>query len=97
MYVLSEVVIDDIVSGTRQGTRTKIRLSDRIAALRLLGQYHQPFDERVEHQHSHHLLIEHAARDLDNKLALLTSRRAEKIEDAQVVEDVKIVKCGQSD
>jgi hypothetical protein len=90
MYALNEVTIEDIETGKRTGTRTKIKLGDRIAALRLLGQHHQLFGERVEHQHEHHLLLEHAARDLDNKLALLISRRAEErresVEEAEVIE-----------
>jgi hypothetical protein len=91
LYAVNEVVVEDIDSGRRTGKRTRLRLGDRIAALRLLGQHHQLFSERVEHQHQHHLLLEHAARDLDNKLALLTSRRAEERNEAQKVEDAQVV------
>jgi hypothetical protein len=91
MYAIHSIVVEDIVAGPRQGVRTKIKLADRTAALRLLGQHHQLFSERVEHQHQHHVLIEHAARELDDRLALLTARRAEEpkkagAEGAEIVE-----------
>jgi hypothetical protein len=88
LYVLNEVTVEDIVAGPRQGKRTKIKLGDRIAALRLLGQHHQLFGERITHEHQHVHLIESAAAELTQKIALLTSRAREPsatVAEAEVV------------
>ncbi len=46
-YALNEVSVEDIVSGQRQGKRTKVKLPDRISALKLLGQQHGMFKTDV--------------------------------------------------
>jgi hypothetical protein len=38
-YALNEVTIEDIVTGPRQGKRTKIKMADPISALTKLGQH----------------------------------------------------------
>ena len=43
MYALNECSVDDIETKRGRGKRTKIRLADRIAALKLLGQLHGLF------------------------------------------------------
>jgi hypothetical protein len=42
------VSVDDIVAGPRQGKRTKVKLPDRIAALKLLGTHHGMFAQDVK-------------------------------------------------
>jgi hypothetical protein len=66
-------------------------MRDKRSALRDLG--HRPglFKDNVQHMHQHHLMLEHAARDLDDKLALLISRRAEEHGKAQKVEGAQVV------
>ena len=43
MYALQECSVDDIETKRGRGKRTKIKLADRIAALKLLGQLHGMF------------------------------------------------------
>jgi hypothetical protein len=43
MYALQECSVDDIETKRGRGNRTKIKLTDRIAALELLGQLHGMF------------------------------------------------------
>jgi phage terminase small subunit len=88
LYAVNEVTVEDIDSGHRQSKRTRLKLGDRIAALRLLGQHHQLFTERVEHQHEHVVVIENAARELQQRIALLTSRAQEPVADAEIVPPV---------
>jgi hypothetical protein len=86
LYAVNEVTVEDIESGKRTGKRTKLKLGDRLGALRLLGQHHGLFSERMEHQHEHHVLIEHAARELGQRIALLSSRAREPtVVDAELV------------
>ena len=47
MYALGEVAIEDIVRGPNSGTKTKVKLCDRISALKLLGQQHGLFAQSV--------------------------------------------------
>ena len=47
MYALNECSIDDIETKLGRGKRTKIKLADRIAALKLLGQLHGMFKQDV--------------------------------------------------
>lgn len=47
LYALCEVTVEDLVK-PREGTRTKIKLPDRIAALKLLGQVHGLFADNVK-------------------------------------------------
>jgi phage terminase small subunit len=74
LYAVNEITVEDIDSGRRQGKRTRLKLGDRIAALRLLGQHYGLFNDRIEHRHEHVHLIEHAARELHDRVALLTTR-----------------------
>jgi hypothetical protein len=79
LYAVNEVTVENIENGKRTGKRTKLKLGDRLGALRVLGQHHGLFSERVEHQHEHHVLIEHAERELGRRIALHSSRAREPV------------------
>jgi Terminase small subunit len=48
LYAVCEITVEDIASGARQGKRTRIKLPDRIAALKLLGTHHGMFATDVK-------------------------------------------------
>jgi hypothetical protein len=52
-------------------------MGDKRAALRDLAQHLGLFTDKVQHTHEHTILVEHAAAELTQKIALLTSRARE--------------------
>ncbi len=67
---VQEVTIEDIVSGPRQGTRTKFKLGDKKAALVKLGEHLGGFKQTIVNEHH---VIDDAADALERKLAELSA------------------------
>jgi hypothetical protein len=78
---------DETISRTGEKL-ISVRMGDKRAALRDLAQHLGLFTDKVQHTHEHTILVEHAAAELTQKIALLTSRAREPV---ATVDEAEIV------
>jgi hypothetical protein len=74
------------MGAARDGTPTiNVKLADKRGALRDPAQHLGLLEHVGQHRHEHHVLVENAAAELQQRIALLTSRAREPIADAEVL------------